>query len=150
MEASREGYTASDDPARLDRDAIHAFISRSDWAAGIPRATLDRALDHSLCIGLYHGASQVGLARVVTDRATYAYLCDVYVDEAHRGRGLGKWLVGRALAHPHLQGLRRISLMTRDAQGLYQALGFQAMRDPSHYLQLHRPDVYKDAGGGTP
>jgi ribosomal protein S18 acetylase RimI-like enzyme len=148
-EWSRDGCVVSDDPSRLDRRTVHGFISGSYWAAGIPAATLDRAIDHSLCFGLYRGARQIGFARVVTDRATFGYLCDVYVEESARGSGLGQWLVACVLEHPDLAGLRRLSLMTRDAQGLYQRLGFTPMADPTRYLEIHRPNVYA-APGGSP
>ena len=138
----RGEWVISDDPARLDLAAVHAFIAGSYWAANIPRSTFERAVRHSLCFGLYRGAPQAGFARVVTDRATFGYLCDVFVDPAHRGAGLGKWLVACVLEHPDLQGLRRLSLMTRDAHALYQPLGFRPMREPGRYLEIHRPNAY--------
>jgi GNAT superfamily N-acetyltransferase len=140
----RGGYRVTDDRAALDLGAIHRFMAgESYWAAGIPEAVMARAVAHSLCFGLFEGSSQVGFARVVTDRATFGYLCDVFVDKAHRGTGLGKWLVGCVLAHPDLQGLRRLSLMTRDAHELYRPLGFKPMPDAQRYLEIHRPDVYR-------
>ena len=144
MAWQRDGFEVSDERGRLDIGAIHRYLSReSYWAAGISEALVARAIAHSLCFGLYRGAEQAGFARVVTDRATYAYLCDVYVEAAHRGRGLGKWLVGCVLDHPDLQGLRRMNLMTRDAHDLYRPFGFRAMPDASRYLEIHRPNVYK-------
>jgi ribosomal protein S18 acetylase RimI-like enzyme len=144
IEWSRGGYEVSDDLRRLDLGAVHRFISKeSYWAEGISEALLARAIAHSLCFGLHRGPEQVGFARVVTDRATYGYLCDVYVDRAHRGKGLGKWLVDCVLKHPDLQGLRRIALMTRDAHDLYRPFGFQAMPEATRYLEIHRPDAYK-------
>jgi GNAT superfamily N-acetyltransferase len=149
----RDGYTASSDPARLDVDAIHAFLTVCYWSTGIPRDTVARAIAHSLAFGLYApDGAQVGFVRAVTDRATFAYLCDVYVLEAHRGRGLGAWLVGFALADPALQGLRRVLLATRDAHGLYERFGFAAPRWPDAYMDIVRPDIYlgdaASAGGG--
>ncbi|QJR09648.1 hypothetical protein DSM104443_00697 [Usitatibacter rugosus] len=141
----RGDCVVSDDPARLQSETVVRFITGSYWASGIPGDTMRRAIANSLCFGLYRGDAQIGFARVVTDRATFGYLCDVYVDEAHRGDGLGKWLVACVLEHPDLQGLRRLSLMTRDAQGLYEGLGFKPMGDPARYLEIHRPDVYKPA-----
>jgi len=138
----RGEWVVSDDPARLDFETLHAFIAGTYWAANIPAGTFERALRNSLCLGLYVGARQAGLARVVTDRATFGYLCDVYVAPEHRGQGLGQWLVACTLEHPDLAGLRRFCLMTRDAQSLYQALGFRPMPDASRYLEIHRPDVY--------
>ena len=142
----RDGYELSDETARLDLEAVHRFLSRETyWAANIPRATLEKAIANSLSFGLYRDGRQAGFARVVTDRATHAYLCDVFVDAAHRGRGLGKWMVECVLAHPDLQGLRRFFLMTRDAQRLYEAFGFRPLPDPTRYLEIHRPDVYENA-----
>ena len=143
----RDGCVVSDERDRLDLDAIHGYLSReSYWAAGISRAVVARAIANSLCFGLYRAQRQVGFARVVTDRATYGYLCDVFVDAAERGAGLGKWLVECVLAHPDLQGLRRLSLMTRDAQSLYAAYGFKPMPDATRYLEIHRPEVYRTGG----
>lgn len=140
----RDGFEVSDDRRRLDLAAVHRFIStESYWAAGISEGILARAVANSLCFGLYRGAAQAGFARVVTDRATYAYLCDVYVEREHRGAGLGKWLVACVLEHPDLQGLRRIALMTRDAHDLYRPFGFRALPEPARYLEIHRPDVYR-------
>lgn len=141
----RGALVVSDDPARLDKATVTRFVSGSYWASGIPAATMERAIAHSLCFGVYDGATQIGFARVVTDRATFGYLCDVFVDEAHRGAGLGQWLVECVLQHPELQGLRRLSLMTRDAHTLYQRFGFKPMADATRYLEIHRPDVYKTA-----
>ena len=136
----------SDEPRRLDEARVWRFLSQeSYWAGGIPRATVAKAMEHSLCFGLYRDGVQVGFARVVTDRATFAYLCDVFVDAAARGEGLGEWMVSCVLEHPELQGLRRICLMTRDAQGLYERFGFRPMPDPARYLEIHRPGVYGDA-----
>jgi ribosomal protein S18 acetylase RimI-like enzyme len=147
MEWRRGDHVVSDEPRRLDRSRIWRFLSReSYWAGGIPEATVEKALEHSLCFGLYRRGTQVGFARVVTDRATFAYLCDVFVDAEARGEGLGEWMVSCVLEHPELQGLRRICLMTRDAQGLYERFGFRPMPDPSRYLEIHRPGVYGDAG----
>lgn len=139
----RDGrYEVSDDPARLDVDAVHAYLARSDWAEGIPRETVERALDGSLCFGLYAGAEQVGLARVVTDRATFAYLCDVYVLEAHRGQKLAVWLMECVMAHPDVQGLRRWMLATHDAHGLYRRFGFHGPERPDRLMELKRPAAY--------
>jgi GNAT superfamily N-acetyltransferase len=144
----RDGYTASSDPARLDVDAIHAFLTACYWSTGIPRETVARAIAHSLGFGLYApDGAQVGFVRAVTDCATFAYLCDVYVLEPHRGRGLGEWLVGFALADPRLNGLRRITLATRDAHGLYERFGFTVPQWASAYMDIVRPDIYLQAAG---
>jgi GNAT superfamily N-acetyltransferase len=146
MEWRRDDYVVSDERSRLDRAGVRRFIAdESYWAAGIPQSLMDKAIDNSLCFGLYRGDAQVGFARVVTDRATFGYLCDVFVETAHRGAGLGKWLVSCALSHPDLQGLRRLSLMTRDAHELYAPHGFRPMADPTRYLEIHRPNVYRTA-----
>lgn len=139
--------TVSTDPARLDVVAVHSYLSRSYWATGIPRDTVERALRHSLCFGLYDGGAQIGLARVVTDHATYAYLCDVYVLESHRGRGLGKWLIECVMAALSKLGLRRLNLVTRDAHSLYSRHGFQPLAHPEGWMELHRPDIYKATSG---
>ena len=140
-------YEISTDPARLDIGAMHAYLTRSYWSPGIPLATVERAARHSLCFGLYERSSgrQVGLARVVTDHATFAYLCDVYVLEAHRGRGLGKFMMQTVMAHPALTGARRAMLGTRDAHGLYAQYGFHAPPDDGVLMQILRPDMYRIA-----
>jgi GNAT superfamily N-acetyltransferase len=147
-EWKRNGLVVSTDPAKLNVDAIHAFLSHAYWCEGIPRETVERAVRHSLCFGLFDGEAQVGLARVVTDHAVFAYLCDVYVLESHRGRGLGKWLIECVMAHPQLQGLRRFNLATRDAHGLYSQFGFQPLRQPEVHMERHKPDIYKTAATG--
>jgi GNAT superfamily N-acetyltransferase len=134
----------STDRSLLDVAAVHDFLAnRSYWAAGIPPDVLRRAIAGSLCFGLYEGGRQVGFARVVTDGATFAYLCDVFVMESHRGRGLSKWLVECALAHPDLRGLRRVLLVTRDAHGLYRRFGFTPLAEPGRFLEVWEPDVYR-------
>jgi GNAT superfamily N-acetyltransferase len=146
------GFAVSSDPARLDLDAIHAFLSTSYWAEGIPRQILERALQNSLCFGLYEGDRQIGLARVITDAATFAYLCDVYVLPEWRGRGLGRWLMECVMEHPDLQGIRRFSLVTRDAHELYRPFGFREIQSPGRHMEIARPGLYKQGreGGATP
>lgn len=143
----RDGFLISSDPALLDLDVVHGFLSTCYWSPGIPRATVERAIANSLSFGLYEtsGAAltQIGFARVITDRATYAYLCDVFVLAAARGRGLGTWLMESLLAHPDLHGLRRFCLLTRDAHTLYARFGFKPMPDPSRYMEVWNPNVYK-------
>ena len=124
-----DGYRISTDPALLDVDAIvHWIGDLSYWAKGRPRSVIEKSLAHSLCFGIYQatdrGEQQVGIARVVTDYATFGWLCDVYIDEAQRGQGLGKWLVATIVSHPDLATIRRIMLATRDAHGLYRQFGF--------------------------
>ncbi|KUM02263.1 GNAT family N-acetyltransferase [Chromobacterium subtsugae] len=138
-------------PERLDRDMIHRYLAQeSYWARSLPREVLERSLAHSLCFGVYAAdGAQIGFARVVTDRATFAYLADVFVLDAWRGRGVGKQLVGAALAHPDLQGLRRMMLATADAHGLYAQYGFAALSRPERLMEKLDQDVYlrKAAGG---
>jgi ribosomal protein S18 acetylase RimI-like enzyme len=147
FERHREGFTVSTDPARLDVQAIHAFLSTSYWAEGIPRETVERSLRNSLCFGLYEGERQIGLARMITDKATYAYLCDVYVLPEWRGRGLGTWMMECVMAHPDLQGLRRFSLVTRDAHELYRPFGFTEIASPGRYMEIARPGIYQKPAG---
>ena len=139
------GYEISTDPARLDIAAMHAYLTRSYWSPGIPFATVERAARHSLCFGLYERTSgrQVGLSRVVTDHATFAYLCDVYVLEEHRGHGLGKFLMRTVMAHPALTGARRTMLGTRDAHGLYRQFGFSDAAGTKVLMEILRPDIYR-------
>lgn len=144
--ARRDELFISDDPALVDLDIVHGFLVTSYWSPGIPREIVERAIEHSMVFGVYADTpslpAQIGFARVVTDRATFAYLADVFILEPHRGRGLSKWLMETILTHPHLRGLRRICLMTRDAQGLYTQFGFRPMPDPSRYLEIAVPNIY--------
>ena len=142
MVVHRPPYRITDVPSAVDLDVVHAFLVGSYWARGIPRATVARAIANSLCFTLLEGDAQIGFARAVTDHATFAYLADVFVLESARGRGLGRWLVETAMAHPDVQGLRRWLLVTRDAQGLYLKSGFTPLADPSLVLTRHDPDAY--------
>jgi len=144
-----DGYEISTDPARLDIAAMHAYLTRSYWSPGIPRDVVERAARHSLCFGIYEktGGRQVGLTRVVTDYATFAYLCDVYVLEDHRGRGLSKWMMRAVMSHPALTGARRAMLATRDAHGLYRQFRFQDVGTSQTLMEIVRPDMYRVAAG---
>jgi GNAT superfamily N-acetyltransferase len=143
-ESSLGAYEISSDNTRLDIDAIHAYLTRSYWSPGIPREIVERAARNSLCFGVYlHSTgAQVGFTRVVTDHATFAYLCDVYVLEEHQGHGLGKAMVRAALAHPALSGARRVMLATRDAHGLYRQNGFVETTGNTNLMEIVRPDIY--------
>ena len=141
MSKSMAPYEISFD--RIDAVAAHAFLSHCYWSAGIPLETVRRALDNSLCVAAWHDDMQVGFARVVTDRATFAYLADVYVLDAHRGKGLAQAMVDRLHDHPDLQGLRRWLLATKDAHSLYRGMGWTDVPDPSIMMQRHFPDVYQ-------
>jgi GNAT superfamily N-acetyltransferase len=138
------GIEISTDAARLDVEAIHTFLRASYWSPGIPREVLQRALDNSLCFGAYEGRRQVGFARVVTDRATFAWVADVYVVESHRRRGIADALLGAAKTHPELQGLRRWSLVTRDAHALYRRHGFELLAHPERAMEIRRAAVYQE------
>ncbi|MCK9686321.1 GNAT family N-acetyltransferase [Scleromatobacter humisilvae] len=132
-------YDISTDPSRLQLEAIHATLTRSYWSPGVPMEVVARAIANSMCFGLYLGDAQVGFARVVTDKASFAYLADVYVLEAHRGQGLSKRLVETILAHPELQGLRRFLLATKDAHGLYAQYGFKPLAAPDRMMEIRIP-----------
>jgi aspartate racemase len=140
--ASLPTVVVDTDPERLDLALIHGFLAASYWARGIPFEVVRRSLRGSLCFGLYEGERQVGFARVVSDRATFAYLADVFVLDSHRGRGLSRLLMDAVVAHPELQGLRRWMLATRDAHGLYERYGFAPLAKPETFMQLHDPEVY--------
>ena len=149
MEWTRGSYTISTERARLDRDTIHGFLRESYWARGIPREVVDRSIENALCFGLYDGERQVGFARVITDRATFAYLGDVFVLDSHRGRGLSKWLMEVVMGHPELQNLRRWSLATQDAHGLYERFGFRRPANPDRLMEIVDLDIYrKERAGG--
>jgi len=144
VEHHRGEFVISTDPARLDLDVIHDFLTNCYWAKGIPRNLVARSIEHSLCFGIYDGTgAQVGFARVISDFATIAYIGDVFVLESQRGRGLGKWLMECITRHPALQNLRRWILTTRDAHGLYEQVGFTPVKFPERYMELHRPNVYE-------
>ena len=144
MEVAKEKYTISTDKSKLDIPFIHHYLSKfSYWAEQIPVETVIKAIEGSLCFGIYEKEKQIGFARMVTDKATFAYMADVFIDEHYRGRGLSKWLVATMLAHPDLQGLRRLMLATRDAQGLYAQFGFTPLTHPERLMQMVFPDIYK-------
>ncbi len=147
IEVSRDQFVISTDRDRLDVDAIHAYLSHSYWAAGIPRELVARSIQGSLCFGLYLDKTQIGFARVISDRATFAYLADVYVLEGYRGLGLAKWLMSVVMSHPDLQGVRRFMLVTRDAHGLYEQYGFRQIESPRRLMEIVRLDVYGSASG---
>jgi GNAT superfamily N-acetyltransferase len=136
-------FTISTDKVRFDLETIHRFLSTCYWSTGISRDTVKKSIENSLCFGVFYGEKQVGFARVITDRATYAYIGDVFILESHRGRGLGKKLMAAIMGHPELQGLRRWSLVTRDAHDLYEQFGFTALANPQRYMERHDPDVYQ-------
>lgn len=125
----------STDASMLDLEVVHGYLSRSYWAAGVPEDVVRRSIENSLCFGVYRGEEQAGFARVVTDRATFAYLADVFVLDEHRGQGIGKWLLEVILSHPDLQGLRRWMLATRDAHDLYRRYAFTELARPGIFME---------------
>ena len=131
----------SDDPARLELPRIHGWLASSYWSPGIARETVDRAIAGSHALGAYRDAEQVGFARMITDRATFAWLADVWVDESVRGQGIGRAMVRWFLDHPDYAGLRRIGLVTADAHGVYAALGFHPLVRPDRYMERLAPGL---------
>jgi GNAT superfamily N-acetyltransferase len=140
---SNDTIEISADRNRFNLDLIHSFLASSYWAPGVPREVVARSLDNSLCFGVYDRGKQVGFARVITDRATFAYLADVFILGSHRGRGLSKRLMEAIMSHPELQDLRRWSLVTRDAHGLYERFGFRSLAAPERWMERHDANVYK-------
>jgi GNAT superfamily N-acetyltransferase len=137
MSKTGEGcIVVTTDRSRLDLDVIHGFLTTSYWARGVPRETVARSMENSLCFGAFDGDRQVGFARVISDRATFAYVCDVFALESDRKRGVGKSLMVAIMAHPELQGLRRWMLATRDAHGLYRQFGFGAPAHPERQMEV--------------
>lgn len=139
MECKRDNFTISDDPTRIDLEAICDFLSRAYWAETRTRDVIEKSIQFSLNFGIYEGDRQIGFARVVTDRAIFAYLCDVFIHEDYRGRSLGKWMMECVMMHPDLQGMKRWCLLTRDAHGLYNQFGFSELGDPSRWMEKFDP-----------
>jgi len=141
-------YEISTDTHRLNVDVVHKFLAEdSYWSPGIPRAIVERAIQNSLCFGVYHRATQIGFARVVTDKSTFALLADLFIVDAHRGKGLSKWLMRCVVGHEDLQGLRRLLLLTSDAHGLYRQFGFEELGNPSRFMEVLRQDIYRSPSG---
>lgn len=147
---TRPPFEVSTDDTRLEVDLIHHFLARTYWSPGIPRDILERALASSVNFGAYCDGRQVGFARVVTDRATFAYLCDVFVLEAWRSRGVSKFIMDCVMSHPDLQNLRRFMLATADAHGLYRQFGFDVIARPERMMEIVVPDVYQRLGNPDP
>ena len=166
MTISNDGYSISTDKSKMDIDFIHGFLTRSYWAEGVTKDIIKKSVNGSLCFGVFrndpsplasvsggqslwrrHAGKQVGFARMVTDEATFAYLADVFIIEDHRRKGLSKWLMETIMSYPGLQGLRRMLLATRDAHGLYTQFGFTPLNNPERWMQIHNPDIYKNASG---
>lgn len=145
MEISENGFIFSDKKELLNIEAIHRYLSvESYWAKNIPFETVKRSVENSLCFGIYKNQEQVGFARWVTDKATFAWLCDVYLEENYRGQGLSKKLISFMIFHPDLQGLRRYQLATLDAHGLYEQFGFTAIQNPERQMGIVIPNIYNE------
>jgi len=127
----------------MDIDLIHSFLSRSYWAEGISKEIIGRSVEGALCFGVFENDKQVGFARMITDKATFAYLADVFIIDEYRGLGLSKWLMEVIMSYPDLQGLRRMMLATRDAHELYKKFGFTPLNNVDRWMHIHNPDVYK-------
>ncbi|WP_432713061.1 GNAT family N-acetyltransferase [Pedobacter sp.] len=146
MEIAEDGFIFSDDTQKIDALAVHHYLStQSYWAQGIPFATVQKSIDNSLCFGIYKDKQQIGFARWITDRATFGYLADVYVEEPYRKLGLSKKLMALMLFHPDLQGLRRYMLATKDAHQLYAAYGFKPIAEPENLMAIIIQDLYQQA-----
>jgi N-acetylglutamate synthase-like GNAT family acetyltransferase len=143
MNVVKDGFFISTEKEKMDIDVIHSFLTRSYWAKGIPKEIIKKSVEGSICFGVFENDKQVGFARMVTDKATFAYLADVFIIEEYRGLGLSKWLMEVIMSHPDLQGLRRIMLATRDAHGLYKKFGFTPLINVDRWMQIHNPDIYK-------
>ena len=141
-------YEISTDTRRLDLDVIYNFLAvESYWSVGIPRSIVERAVQNSLCFGVYHAHAQVGFGRVVTDKSTFALLADLFILKPHRGKGLSKWLMRSIMEHEDLQGLRRLLLLTSDAHDLYRQFGFEELGNPWRFMEVLRQDVYQASSG---
>ena len=136
-------YQIRSDKSSMDINAIHSYLSRSYWAKNVPKTIVNKAIQNSLCFGVFYHTTQVGFARLITDSATFAYLADVYILEEHRGKGLSKKLLEAIIKHPELQGLRRMMLATADAHTLYEKFGFKSLASPQKLMELWTPDVYE-------
>jgi N-acetylglutamate synthase-like GNAT family acetyltransferase len=139
----KDDYLLSTDKSKIDVRIVHQFLSQSYWAENIPIEIVQKAIDHSLCFAVYHHQQLIGFARVISDFATFAYLADVFIIPEQRGKGLSKWLMKVIMDHSQLQQLRRFTLATRDAHGLYAQFGFTAFDKPERWMQKHDPNVYK-------
>lgn len=145
----KDNYLISTDKNKIDLDFIHEFLSQSYWSPGVSMAVVKKAMAGSLCFGMYDtkaqalpAGRQIGYARMITDKATFAYLADVFIDKNYQGKGLGKWFIKTILAHPDLQGLRRILLATKDAHKLYEQCGFTLISNPERFM-VYNPTGYK-------
>ncbi len=143
-ERTHESFLLSTDPAKIDLPTVHRYLSESSyWAKNIPFDVFRTSVQNALCFSIYENGRQAGFARVITDKATFGYIGDVFILDAYRGRGLSKWLMQCILEHPELQGFRRWLLATADAHGLYAQSGFHSLAKPDRWMELHNPNVYQ-------
>lgn len=149
MTWTKDDFTITTRKDLIDVPYVHRFLSRSYWAQDIPVEVVARSIEGSLCFSVLRQNNQVGFARVITDGATFAYLADVFIDEAFRGLGLSKWLMETIVTHPSLTGLRRFLLVTRDAHGLYEQFGFTPIVHPENFMSIHRPGLYSTGAGSN-
>ncbi|NDL64382.1 GNAT family N-acetyltransferase [Acerihabitans arboris] len=149
---SKDIYQVSTDRSLLDIDVIHQFLTQSHWAKGIDKARVRQSINNSLCFGLYRKTRQIGFTRVITDFATFGYLCDVFIMPAYRGAGLGRWLMGCCLDHPLMSELRRIMLVTTYAPWLYEKMGYEPINKRNFVWSISRADIYLETEpeGNTP
>ncbi len=151
MEWQNENFIISTDKSKLNIVYIHQFLSfESYWAAGIPYAIVETSIANSICLGIYDNKKQIGFARIITDEATFGYLADVFIDNAYRGRGLGKWLMEIVTNLPFVSLLRGFMLATKDAHKLYELFGFTSLSNPERYMRLHRPNAYQKINEAPP
>ena len=140
-----KSYSFSTEKSLLDVEVIHQFLTNSYWAKNIPKTTVQTAIDHSLCFGVYEkNNAQIGFARVITDRATFAYLSDVFILPAHRKKGLSKLLLNEVQKHPDLQNIRRFMLATSDAHKLYKQYEFSLLNQPEIFMEIWQPNIYQN------
>jgi len=143
MEIQKDSFTISTDKRKLNIPFIHQFLTRSYWAENIPLEVVRRSIEGAVCFGVYDGMCQIGFARVISDKATFGHLADVFIDEKYRGIGLSKWLMETIMAHPDFQGFRSWQLGTKDAHGLYEKFGFKPLDNPERTMRKYDPEVYK-------
>jgi len=136
-------YEISTDPAKIDVGVVHWFLTNCYWARGIPEEVVRKSIENSICFGVYKNGKQAGFARIITDRATFSYIADVFILLQYRGNELSLWLMECILSHPELQGLRRWALVTADTHGLYEQFGFTLLKHPERWMEIHDTDVYK-------
>jgi len=145
---AQRGFIISTDKSLIDFETVYNYLNDdSYWAQGIPRDRMKRAIENSICFGIYHNGKQAGFTRVVTDMATFGYICDVFILPEYRRLGLSKWLMQTIMQYPEFQGLRRWSLATLDAHGLYQQFGFTELSKPQNWMEIFKPYLKPNQGG---